>query len=362
MNRPAEALFTPGPVTLPESVRQAAREPMVYHRTAAFSSTVTRCEWLLRELSGAGARERALILTASGTGAMEGTVLNLLPAGDTAIVVQGGDFGARFAEICACHGVHVRPVAVPPGASCGEEDLARVPAAGASALLITHHETSTGALHDLAAASRYCQKHGLLLIVDAIGSFLADPIDMAELRIDALIFSSQKALALPPGLSFVVLSARAIALTRSRIHRSYYFDFSRHLADLERGQTPFTPAVGLILQLEKRLEEIFAEGVDRSVARVRHLAYHFRGLLDGLPYELFAATPSNAVTALCPTDGRPATVHVAELHRRGFTVCPNGGALAEKIFRVGHLGALTTQDNLALALAMSPAASAAINH
>jgi aspartate aminotransferase-like enzyme len=362
MIRPSEAMFTPGPVTLSESVRQAACEPMVYHRTAAFSSTITRCEWLLRELSGAGARERALILTASGSGAMEATVLNLLKAGETAIVVQGGDFGTRFAEICTCHGVQVRPVLVPPGASCREEDLEKVPAAGASALLITHHETSTGALHDLAAAARYCQKHGLLLIVDAVGSFLADPIDMAELRIDALIFSSQKALALPPGLSFVVLSARAIAHTRTLARRSYYFDFSRHLADLERGQTPFTPAVGLVLQLERRLEEIFAEGVDRSIARVRHLAYHFRGLLAGLPYERFAATPSNAVTALGPTDGRPATAHVAELRSRGFTVCPNGGALADKIFRVGHLGALTAQDNLALVLAMSPTARAAINH
>src|SRR6185437_3995516 len=126
-------------------------------------------------------------------------------------------------------------------------------------------------------------------------------------------------------------SPRAIARTRQLARRSYYFDFPRHLADLERGQTPFTPAVGLILQLERRLEEIFAEGADRSIARVRGLARHFRDLLPGLPYATFASHPSNAVTSLCPLDGRPATAHVAELRERGFTVCPNGGALAEKI-------------------------------
>ena len=360
---PSEPLFTPGPVTLPDSVRRLGGEPMVYHRTAEFSATVTRCEWLLRELCGAGAPDRALILTASGTGAMEATVLNLLQAGDTVIVVQGGDFGARLAEICECHGVGVRRLGIRPGSSCGAEDLARMPAEGARALLITHHETSTGALHDLAAASRYCREHGLLLCVDAVGSFLAAPLAMAALGVAALIFSSQKALALPPGLSFVVLSSRAIAHARRLPRRSYYFDFSRHLADLERGQTPFTPAVGLIRQLEVRLEEISAEGAAGAVARVRHLARHFRGLLDGLPYALFAATPSNAVTALRPTDGRPATAHVADLRRRGFTVCPNGGGLAETIFRVGHLGALTVEDNLALAQAMGAgSAPAAINH
>ncbi len=340
----------------------AAREPMVYHRTPRFSSTITRCEWLLRELSGAGARDRALILTASGTGAMEATVMNLLQAGDTAIVVQGGDFGERFAAICACHDVKVRPIAVPAGASCSDADYDRITGNGADALLVTHHETSTGALHDLAAASRYCRRHGLLLIVDAIGSFLADPIDMEELQIDALIFSSQKALALPPGLSFVVLSDRAIGLLRSRRCRSYYFDFPRHLADLERGQTPFTPAVGLVGQLERRLGDIVAEGADRAIARVAELAGDFRGLMEGLPYELFPSVPSNAITALRPTDGRPATAHVAALHARGFMVCPNGGALADTLFRVGHLGALTPRDNLALAMAMGAGRCAAINH
>ena len=346
-------------------MREAGAEPMVYHRTAAFSSTVTRCEWLLRELSGAGSRERALILTASGTGAMEATVLNLLKAGDTAIVVKGGDFGSRFGEICECHGVHVRPVVVPPGSSCREEDLWRVSADGASALLITHHETSTGALHDLAAASRYCQKHGLLLIVDAVGSFLADPIDMAELRIAALIFSSQKALALPPGLSFVVLSANAIAQTRRLARRSYYFDFPRHLADLERGQTPFTPAVGLILQLERRLEEIFAQGSEREVARVRHLAGHFRGLISGLPYEMFAAHPvQRGHGAAARSMAGRATAHVAELREQGFHSLPQRrGAGGEECFASGTSARSRKADqSLALALAMGVGHSAAINH
>jgi aspartate aminotransferase-like enzyme len=349
------SLFTPGPVTVEPAIAALGAEPMEYHRTPEFSATVLRCERGLREAADAGPDDRALILTASGTAAMEACVTHLVDPARGAVVIEGGDFGRRFTEMCAFHGIGARQVRVAPGRSVTAAELASAPAAGAGALLVNHHETSTGALHDLELLGRHCRRHGLLFIVDAIGSFLADPLSFRDLGIDALIFSSQKALALPPGLSFVVLSRRAIDQLGHRRAGSYYFDFGRHLRDLERGQTPFTPAVGIIRQLARRLDQIGARGASAIVADTARRAARFRTGLAGLPYTLFAARPSNAVTALAPTDGRTPAEHVAALRRRGFTVCPNGGELGRRIFRVGHLGALTDDDHDRLLAAMAPA-------
>lgn len=357
MKRPL--LFTPGPVTVDPAVSALGAEPMDYHRTPEFSATIRRCESGLRQAADAGPDSRALILTASGTAAMEAAVLNLIEPSQAAVVIDGGEFGHRFADICACHGVAVRRVPIAPGESVGASDLAGVDVQGASALLVNHHETSTGALHDLELLGRFCRQHGLLFVVDAIGSFLADPLSCRALGIDALIVSSQKGLALPPGLSFVVLSSRAIDLASRRRAATYYFDFGRHLRDLERGQTPFTPAVGLVRQLERRLSQVNAAGAPALAAATGRLAQRFRAGLTGLPYRLFSACPSNAVTALAPADGRAPAAHLRELRRRGFVACPNAGELGERIFRVGHLGSLTAADHDALLAAMRTLFSAA---
>jgi aspartate aminotransferase-like enzyme len=189
--------------------------------------------------------------------------------------------------------------------------------------------------------------------VDAVGSFLADPVGMAASAIDALIFSSQKALALPPGLSFVALGVRAQQRVRATPARSFYFDFRKYLDDIPRGQTPFTPAVGLIRQLEGRLERILANGVEAHVERVRSRALDFRAKIRGLPFRILAESPSNAVTALEPADGVKPGLYVSALaDHYGMFVCPNGGQLRDRIFRVGHLGDLSPADNTQLAGAM----------
>ena len=199
----------------------------------------------------------------------------------------------------------------------------------------------------------------MLLVVDAIGSFLADPLAMAELGIDALIFSSQKALALPPGLSFVVLNARAQLRAHQVPRRSYYFDFRRYLADLARGQTPFTPAIGLVCLLERRLERLVQRGVAQQIETIRARATDFRRKIAGLPLGLFSEAPSNAVTALAPLDGTSPDHYVGRLaHDHGIFVCPNGGPLGRRIFRVGHLGDLTPADNTRLAGALRELAPA----
>jgi len=226
-------------------------------------------------------------------------------------------------------------------------------------MLVNHHETSTGTLHDLGILSAHCRAHGMLLVVDAIGSFLADPLSMTEHGVDALLFSSQKALGLPPGLSFIILNGRAVARARGARPRSYYLDLRRYLEDGERGQTPFTPAVGIVRQLEGRLAAILELGAEQAVAAVARLAADFRRRIRGLPFRVFPDHPSNAVTALEPTGGIAPDTYVRRLREHGCVVCPNGGELGRVIFRVGHLGALTTRDNARLAAALRSVAGEA---
>jgi aspartate aminotransferase-like enzyme len=329
-------------------------QPMIYHRTAEFSACVSRCEEMLKQACSAASDDRVMMLTASGTAAMEAAVLNLFAPGDRVLVVNGGDFGQRFADICRVHALEVTEVRLKPGRQLREADLVPHKGGTFAGLLVNHNETSTGLLLDLALASRFCREQGIMLIVDAIGSFLADPLRMAESGIDALIFSSQKALALPPGLAFVVLSGRAQEKVRSTPRRSYYFDFRKYLDDIVRGQTPFTPAVGLIRQLERRLGRLLATGVDVHVGRIRDRAEDFRRKIRRLPFRCYAECQSNAVTALEPL-GRETPEHFVRLLQTRHTlfVCPNGGPLGDRIFRVGHLGDLLPADNTRLYLALA---------
>lgn len=347
-------LFTPGPVMLDEETLDAGREQMVHHRTSEHAARVLRCEEGLKAACGAESGARVLMLTASGTGAMEATLINLFDVSDKLIVVNSGECGNRFVEICRLHGFTVREVRLEPGRALREQDLAQVDAAGCAGLVLAHHETSTGSLHDLELAGRFCRGRGLILVVDAIGSFLADPVRQAACGIDALILSSQNGLALPPGMSFVVVSRLAAERARHIPCRSYYFAFARYLTEGLRGQTPFTPAVGILGQLEARLKRILARGVDRVVSETAALAADFRSRVNGMPFRMLPERPSNALTALQALDGRGPQHYVrrlAEGHRLFVSASP--GALGQRVFRVGHLGDLSAEDNAQLARALA---------
>ena len=343
-------LFTPGPVMMDEITRHCGSAQMVYHRTPDFSRRILNCERLLKQACVADEETRVVMVTGSGTAAMEAAVVNLFAPGENVIVVNGGDFGARFADIARLHAINVTEARVEPGCQITGSILQPLARSGFAGMLVNHHETSTGTLFDLALIARFCREHGMLLVVDAIGSFLADPVSMSEFGIDAMICSSQKALALPPGMSFVALGARAQRRVQQIPPRSYYFDFRRYLADIERGQTPFTPAVGILCQLERRLELLVANGLGRHIDNIRERAADFRGKIRDLPLRLFSNAPSNAVTALAPLDGRAPAYYVGRLAREHqIFICPNGGALKERILRVGHLGNLSRADNTRLA-------------
>ena len=337
--------FTVGPVQAGEEVLAIGSQQVPYFRTSEFSEVMLENASLIQEFAHAPQGSRSVFLTASGTGAMEAAILNTLTPSDHALVVNGGSFGQRFAELLALHGIphaEIRPV---PGRQLTDEMLAPYDGQGYTAFLVNIHETSTGVLYDLPRISAFCRRNHLFLIVDAISSFLADPFDMAAAGVDVMIASSQKALACPPGISMLILSPCALDRIKGILCSCLYFDLKDALKNMDRGQTPFTPAVGTLLQIHARLKELKRiGGAEVAIQETSHLARYFRNGLQGLPFEFFAETPSNAVTALHPTS---ISAHELFLHLKGhygIWVCPNGGNFKDTLFRVGHIGHLTTQD------------------
>ena len=338
-------LFTVGPVEMYSETLRLGSVQVPYFRTPEFSEIVLHCESMMHELVDAPEGSRTLLLTASGTGAMEAAVINLLGPSDRALVIAGGTFGDRFCEICREHEIPFDCIRLDPGASLHPGEIVELKLDSYKALLVNAHETSTGVLYDTFQLGQACRNAGILFVVDAISALFCDPISMSQMGIDLLLASSQKALALPPGLSLVVLSPRALDAVRTRKVKSYYFGFQRYLSDGSRGQTPFTPAVGIILQLRDRLKAIQAIGTPALVHRTADLARHFRNSIENLPFRVFAETPSNALTALSPSNGSSAYELFSQLAARfKVIVTPNGGQLRHRVFRVGHMGNLATTD------------------
>lgn len=193
-------------------------------------------------------------------------------------------------------------------------------------------------------------------MVDAVSAFLAEPLNLSELGIDIMLTGSQKALAVPPGVSVLVMNKRAVDRAYNLDVRSMYFNLADALKNGERGQTPFTPAVGILLQIHRRLEELCKVGAIAENKRIADLAADFRKKVKDLPFRMFSPSPSNAVTAMTMENGKSAYALFELLESDyGMWICPNGGNLKDKIFRVGHLGALTFEDNDRLVEAMKQA-------
>jgi len=339
--------FTVGPVQSPEGVRAIGAENVPYFRTAEFSEVMLENERLMLKFSGAPEGSRAAFITGSGTASMEATVMNLLMPEDRVLVVNGGSFGARFCQICKIHDIPYDEIKLGIGKQLRLEDIKTV-AEGKkyTAFLINKHETSTGVHYDMDMVSKYCKDNKLLLIVDCISTFLCDSFDMSALGADVMITGSQKALACPPGVSIIVLSPKALERVAVNDPKCMYFDLKGALKNQERGQTPFTPAVGILLQINARLKEINdAGGVDAEVAKARAMAEYLRGKIKELPLEIVSESLSNAVTPLHPTNGMSAyDIFLKLKDEYGIWICPNGGDLKDKVFRVGHMGNLSETD------------------
>ncbi len=328
-------IFTPGPVRMYEETLQLGSVQTPYFRNEEFSEVILECEQDLLQLLNAPKASRVVFLTASGTAGMEATVQNLLNKNDKTIVINGGGFGQRFVELCKLHNIkHLNH-------KLTGDDLSNTTPlnnySSATTLLINAHETSIGLLYNMKSVGKFCKKNNILNIVDAISLFVTDELDMQKQNIDALIISSHKGLALPPGLAMVVLSPKAIQ--KINPPNFMYFDFNRYINNGKRGQTPFTPAVTILLQLQARLKQIKKDGILFHIDKAKNIADYFRKQICILPIKEYSHSMPNAMTTLAPTDGRSAYDIVRDLDQKfNIIVAPNGGDLRNIIFRVSHMG------------------------
>lgn len=339
--------FTVGPVQSSDAVRTIGAEQVPYFRTPEFSELMLENEILIKRFAMCSEASRVAFMTCSGSGGMETAIMNTLTPNDKAVVVNGGSFGERFIELLILHEIPFTEIKLEPGKALKAEHLASLNGQGYTCFLVNKHETSTGVHYNMELISEFCKRNNLFLIVDCISTFLADPFDMEALGADIMITGSQKALACPPGIAVMCLSHNALERIENTKCKCQYFDLKRALKNQERGQTPWTPAVGVLRQINARLKEIEANGgVEAEIDRTARLARYFRNKLVeyNLPFEIVSESLSNAVTPLHPTTASAYDIFLKIKDEYGMWVCPNGGSMKDTVFRVGHIGCLTTDD------------------
>lgn len=337
--------FTVGPVQSSQEVRAIGAENVPYFRTPEFSKIMLENEERMCRFAKAPEGARAIFLTGSGTASMEAAVMNVFTGADKVLLVNGGSFGQRFHELCQIHQVPFEEIRLETGKALKAEHLAPFEGKGFTGFLVNIHETSTGVRYDPQLIADFCRRNGLFLVVDAISSFLADEFRMGDWGVDVMITGSQKALACPPGISVMVLSPRAVERIEDGQVRSLYFDLKGALKNGERGQTPFTPAVGTLLQIHARLAAIDdMGGVEKETEKIAALAEYFRSQIEDLPLDICSESMSNAVTPLMTRNCSAHEIFTILKDEYGIWVCPNGGEYKDKIFRVGHIGELTRED------------------
>ena len=339
--------FTVGPVQSSYAVRAIGAEQVPYFRTAEFSETMLENECLIKQFAYATEDSRVVFMTCSGSGGMETAIINCLNKDDKALVVNGGSFGERFVELLTLHEIPFTEIKLDAGKALKPEHLAEYEGKGYTTFLMQKHETSTGVHYDINLVSDFCKRNGLFLIVDTISSFLCDSFNMQESGAGIMITGSQKALACAPGIAVMILAPSALKRIEKNKCCCQYLDLKLALKNMERGQTPWTPAVGILRQINVRLKEIEeAGGVETEIERCASLAKYFRDKLveNDLPFEIVSESLSNAVTPLHPTTQSANEIFLKIKDEYGMWICPNGGSMKDTIFRVGHIGYLQKAD------------------
>ncbi|MGH7740821.1 MAG: pyridoxal-phosphate-dependent aminotransferase family protein [Candidatus Eiseniibacteriota bacterium] len=338
-------LFTPGPVEIPTRVLRALSQPPPHHRTEVFRATLARVTEKLKALHGTAGE--VFVLPASGTGAMEAAVVNLMSPRRRALAIAGGKFGERWASLLKAYGVAHSTLEIEWGASLDpamvEQALQRD--GSIDTVFATHSETSTGALHDVQALARLTRPRNVRLVVDAITSLGVHPLPQDAWGVDVVVCGSQKGLMTPPGVATVSLAPWAASGIDEDGLPRFYFDLRKARKSMPQRETAFTPPVSLVIALEEALDMISEEGLDAVHTRHRGLSLALRAGAQALGFTAFAAHPSHAVTALKPPAGvAPAAVVKRLRETHGMVVAGGQDRLKDVILRAGHMGAYDLAD------------------
>ncbi len=349
-------LFTPGPTNVPPEVLAAMAKPIVHHRAPDFDPIFKQaCENLQYVFR---TQNPVVPLTASGTGGMEAAVTSLLAPGDQAIAIEGGKFGERWGKICKAYGIdcHVEKIDWSTSASPAliEKLLKDFPKA--KAVFTTHCETSTGALTDIEGIARVVAKTDAVLVVDAVSSLAAEPLETDAWGVDVVVTGSQKALMMPPGMAFVSVSPKAKAMINASPTTNFYFGLKGALKKLEDNTTPWTSPVSLVVALNAAVDLIRKEGIESIWARHQRCAQAIRKGCAALGLNLYSQSPANVVVALTVPAGVEAGKIVKTMRDR-FAMTITGGQeeLKGKIIRIAALGYVEEFEVLSLVGALEMA-------
>jgi predicted phosphoserine aminotransferase len=343
---PPTRLFIPGPTEVRPEVLQQLSRPMIGHRSAEFSQLFQGLQPRLQRLFQT--QGRVYISSSSGTGLWEGAVRNCIPTrgqGGRCLNLVNGAFSDRWRQVTVANGKDAIAVEVDWGQAIGPEQVAEVLARErVDAVTVVHSETSTGVLNPLSEIAEVVRQYpGVLLLVDAVSSLGGADISVDDLGIDVCLTSSQKALALPPGLSLASVSDRALEQARHVADRGYYFDFLELETYHARGQTPTTPPVSLLYALDYQLDRILAEGLQARFQRHQAMARRVWQWAEERGFELFAEEGyrSPTVTVVRNTRGIDVRALLGYLEGRGITIADGYGRLRGETFRIAHMGDVT---------------------
>jgi aspartate aminotransferase-like enzyme len=334
-------LLAPGPTPVPPEVLLAMARPMIHHRAPEFDKLFAEVrdglKWLFQT------KNDVLMLAASGTGGMEGSVSNFLSPGDKALTINGGKFGERWTKLCKTFGAQVTEIKVEWGHTVNPQMIADAlkKDPGIKAVYVQASETSTGVAHDVKTLAQIVKAHGdTILVVDAITALGVFDIKTDDWGIDVLITGSQKALMLPPGLAFVSVSDKAWQLADKAKNAAFYFNFKKERENQQKNQTAFTPAVSLIIGLQEVLKMLKADGLDAVFSRQAVMAHAMREGVKAAGLALFPKeSPSDALTAVSAPEGVDGQAVYKNLRvQYGITAAGGQDHLKGKIFRVSHMG------------------------
>ena len=342
-------LLTPGPTQIPPQICEALGRPIIHHRTPQFQEILKEATEGLKYVFQT--KNDVLILTSSGTGAMEAAVCNLLSPKDKAVTVDGGKFGERWSELCQVYGVDAKVIKVKWGKAVTAKDIKKIldTQKDVKAVFITLTETSTGVTTDVKAIAEVVKKTKAALVVDAISGLGATDLQTDNWGVDVVVSGSQKGLMLPPGLGFISVSPKAWELIKNSKSPKYYFDLTTAKKAIEKTDTPFTPAIGIIIALNESLKLIKQAGLEKLFSHYARLAKGTREAAKVLGLGLFAEESciSNVVTAItlpAGIDGERLTKIMRDTH--GITLAGGQDELKGKIVRLSHIGCLDEYDML----------------
>lgn len=343
-------LLTPGPTPLPPEVCEALARPIIHHRTPQFQAILKEATEGLKYVFQT--KNDVFILASSGTGAMEAAAINLLSSGDTALVVQGGKFGERWTEICKSYGINTEIIDVEWGKAVSPAQISsklHAPDSKIKAVFTTLCETSTGVVNDIEAIGKIIKDTEAVLVVDAISGLGAIDLKSDDWFCDVVVSGSQKGLMLPPGLGFISLSPKAWKLVEASKSAKYYFSLKAAKKALDKTDTPFTPAITLIIALNEALKMLKEDGLEKVFARHKKMADACRAAVKALGLELFApSASSDVVTAVKVPQGIDGEKLVKTMRDTyGVTIAGGQAELKGKVFRIAHMGYIEEFDIIA---------------